>query len=35
MKICPKCETENKDKEKFCKFCGRPIQDVRAEKKNE
>jgi len=34
MKKCPKCETENEDKRKFCKFCGIPIQDIVPEGKD-
>jgi hypothetical protein len=32
---CPRCKTRNSIKEGFCVECGRPIQDVIAQKKKE
>jgi uncharacterized membrane protein YvbJ len=29
MKICPYCDQENKNKERWCCNCGRPIQDIK------
>lgn len=28
MRICPGCGAKNKPTKKFCRNCGRPIQDV-------
>ena len=35
MRLCPYCDHNNDDNEKFCKVCGRPIQDVKGKKQED
>ena len=35
MKICPYCDRKNEENEKWCIFCGRPIMDIRGDKKED